>query len=83
MEARIAPIKRTLVKPEPVTAAPDRRLPAGSTREFVRMALAAVASGLVFGLVSGLLVYLVASHPQLEPGPLAQAPHSVSAPAQR
>ncbi len=71
MEARIAPIKRTVAKPEPaVAAAPS--LPAGSSREFLRMALAALASGVVFGLVAGLLVYLVASHPDMEPGPLAQ-----------
>mgnify|MGYP003596671756 CR=1 FL=1 len=79
MEARIAPIKRTLAKPEPATTVATPSLPKGTSREFARMALAAVASGVVFGLVSGLVVYLVASHPQLEPGPLAHTDNTVSA----
>ena len=79
MEARIAPVKRTVAKPEPAAAAPAAALPRGTSREFFRMALAAVASGVVFSLVSALVVYLVVSHPQFEPGPFAHATSAVSA----
>lgn len=37
--------------------------------EFLRMAGAAALSGLVFSLVTGLLVFLVANHGQLDAGP--------------
>lgn len=72
MEARIAPIKSTSPKIEQqlnsgTDAAVERQsLRRSGSREFVNMALAAIASGVVFGIVSGLVVWLVASHQQFE-----------------
>ena len=72
MQSRIAHIKRTTLKSPLPAAGPS---PRSGTSEFLRMVAAAVVSGVVFGLVSGLLVYLVASHQQLDPssGGLAAA----------
>ena len=72
MQSRIAHIKRVTLKNPINVSAPTQR---SGTSEFLRMVAAAVVSGLVFGLVSGLLVYLVASHQQLDPasGGLAAA----------
>lgn len=71
MESRIAPIKSTVCKTEAITPAPDgaantRTLRVNGRREFVRMALAAFASGVVFSLVSGMVVWLVASQQHLQ-----------------
>lgn len=82
MQSRIAQIKRTTLKsPAPAIAVSTR---SGGT-EFLRMVAAAVVSGLVFGLVSGLLVFLVASHQQLDPssGGLASLPITAVQPTSR
>ncbi|MBL8515368.1 MAG: hypothetical protein JNM76_00250 [Betaproteobacteria bacterium] len=78
MQARIASIKSTLRRPEPVTQ-PAVTLARSGGREFLRMALVAVASGLVFGIVSGLVVWLVASHQHFDDAEaaLANAPQAV------
>lgn len=84
MESRIAPIKSTSCKIESVAQAANstvtqRTLRSAGSREFVRMALAAFASGVVFSLVSGMLVWLVASQQHLQDTSeaLAQAPQAV------
>lgn len=83
MESRIAPIKSTSQRAEPAAvaraaAAPDQTLRQTGSREFVRMALAAVASGVVFGIVSGLVVWLIASYQHLDSADaLAHAPEAV------
>lgn len=84
MESRIAPIKSTSVKLESVVtpkgnAAEGQALRRSGSREFLNMALAAIASGVVFGVVSGLVVWLVASHQHLDGASdaLAQAPQAV------
>lgn len=84
MESRIAPIKSTSIKVEAATGASNaaanaQTLRRSGSREFINMALAAIASGVVFGIVSGLVVWLIASHPQLEgdSAALAQSPQAV------
>jgi hypothetical protein len=84
MQARIAQIKSTTPHSEtlnvaPANATPETSLARSGSREFVRMALAAVASGIVFGLVSGLVVWLIASYQHLDgtPADLATAPQAV------
>lgn len=84
MESRIAPIKSTVCKPEAVTPASDcaantRTLRVNGSREFVRMALAAFASGVVFSLVSGMVIWLAASQQHLQDTSqaLAEAPQAV------
>jgi len=68
-QSRFATIKRVTPR-EPVNvvapaAAPS--LTAGHGKELARMAFTAFASGLVFSLVSGLLIFLVASQSQPDP----------------
>ncbi|MDX2218941.1 MAG: hypothetical protein SF172_07970 [Burkholderiales bacterium] len=84
MESRIAPIKSTSCKIESVAQSANSTVTQGTlrsagSREFVRMALAAFASGVVFSLVSGMLVWLVASQQHLQDTSeaLAQAPQAV------
>jgi hypothetical protein len=78
MQARIAPIKSTRRRPETITP-PAASLAKSGSREFLRMAAVAVVSGVVFSLVSGLLVWLVASHQHFDGAAeaFAQAPQAV------
>lgn len=84
MESRIAPIKSTSLKVESAAsagsaAAQPQPLRRSGSREFLNMALAAIASGVVFGIVSGLVVWLIASHQHLEGtgAALAQSPQAI------
>lgn len=69
-QSRFATIKRVTPR-EPVAivapAAVASPLAAGHGKELARMAFTAFASGLVFSLVSGLLIFLVASQGQPDP----------------
>jgi hypothetical protein len=78
MQARIASIKSTRPRPETVTPAATT-LAKGGSREFLRMAAVAVVSGVVFGIVSGLVIWLVASHQHFDEAPtaLSNAPQAV------
>ncbi len=84
MESRIAPIKSTTCKiesapPAAGAAVGEPGLRATGSREFLRMALAAFASGVVFSIVSGMVVWLIASQQHLQDASeaLAQAPQTV------
>lgn len=64
--------------PEPGSAATQFRPSAAAAGEFLRMAGVAALSGLVFSLVAGLLVFLVANHGAMEPGPSQEGSTQIS-----
>jgi multidrug efflux pump subunit AcrB len=72
-----SPAQNVRAQPIPATASTACAVPTpagfrpgpAAAAEFLRMAGAAVLSGLVFSLVTGLLVFLVANHGQLDAGP--------------
>jgi len=60
-----SPSAEPVPPPAPAQFRPGR----AAAGEFLRMAGVAALSGLIFSLVAGLLVFLVANHGAMDPGP--------------